>query len=110
MNHGKNMTKKFKRVTKPETASDRRRRDIVREQVKKEFPPKSPQRKSAVGIGVIFRKAREAQGLTWYAVAQAAGIPNSGTVRAIEEGQDAKLSSLEAIAKVLGLKLEVTEV
>ncbi len=54
------------------------------------------------GNGAIFRHAREAQGLTCYAVAQAAGIPNSGTVRAIENGQHAKLSSLEAIAKVLG--------
>lgn len=104
------MPKKFQRVPKPESPADRLRRDMVREQIKKEFPPKNEIRKAAVGIGAIFRKAREAQGMTWYAVAQAAGIPNSGTVRAIEEGQDAKLSSLEAIAKVLGLKLEVTEV
>ena len=102
------MAKNLKRITKPESAADQQRRDVVREQIAKEFPPKSPKRKPAVGIGAIFRKAREAQGLTWYAVAQAAGIPNSGTVRAIEEGQDAKLSSLEAIAKVLGLKLDVT--
>lgn len=104
------MAGKFKHKTVPESADDRKRRDAIRQQVKQEFPPKQRKPTQADGIGAIFRKAREAQGLTWYAVAQAAGIPNSGTVRAIENGQDAKLSSLEAIAKVLGLRLEVTEI
>ncbi len=54
-----------------------------------------------------MREARESQGLTWYAVAKAACIPNSGTIRDIESGKDAKLSNVEAIAKVLGLKLEL---
>jgi len=50
-----------------------------------------------------LRKAREAQELSWYAVAKAAGIPNPGTIRNIEAGRDAKLSNVQAIAKVLGL-------
>ena len=47
--------------------------------------------------------------MTWYVLAQAAGIPNSGTIRDIEEGKDAKLSDLQAIAGALGLKLDLVE-
>jgi DNA-binding phage protein len=42
-------------------------------------------------------------------VAKSAGIPNSGTIRDIEAGRDAKLSNVEAIAKVLGLELSLQE-
>jgi len=104
------MAKKFKRITKSESAADRRRRGAARRKVEKEFPPKARKAVDASsGIGGQIRKARESKGMTWYAVAKAAGIPNSGTVRAIEQGQDAKLSSIEAIAGVLGLKLEVVD-
>lgn len=99
------MAKKFTRAIKSESAEERKRHDAIRQQVKQEFPPKGRATKTATGIGRQIRDARTAQGLTWYAVAQKAGIPNSGTVRAIEEGQDAKLSSVEAIAQVLGLRL-----
>jgi len=103
------MTKKFKRTTTTETPTDKKRRSVARAAVEKEFPPKQRRQAKAVGIGKRFRDSRKAQGLTWYAVAKQAGIPNSGTVRAIEEGQDAKLSSVQAIAKVLGLKLDVVD-
>ena len=53
--------------------------------------------------------ARERKGLTWYALARAAGIPNPATVRDIEYGRDTKLSSIEAIATALGLKLDLVE-
>ena len=56
-----------------------------------------------------IRAARERQGLTWYAVAKAAKIPNPATVRDIEYGRDTKLSSIEAIAEALGLKLDLVE-
>lgn len=103
------MAKKFKRITGAESATQKRRRTAAKAAVQNEFPPKRRRQTKSVGIGKRFRDSRKAQGLTWYAVAKKAGIPNSGTVRAIEEGQDAKLSSVEAIAKVLGLKLEVVD-
>ena len=64
------------------------------------------------GIGARLRESREAQGLTWYAVAKRANIPNSATVRDIECGRDVKLSSLEAVAMALGMQvsLETVEV
>jgi len=99
------MAKKFTRVTQAESIDDRQRHDAVCEQIELEFPPKRRDAESAVGIGHQIRNARTAQGLTWYAVAKKAGIPSSGTVRAIEEGKDAKLSSVQAIAAVLGLRL-----
>lgn len=92
------------------TAAELARHAEIRRKVQAEFPPKA---KSAApklakdSIAVRLREARESQGLTWYAVAKAAGIPNSGTIRDIESGRDAKLSNVEAIAKVLGLKLEL---
>ena len=103
------MAKKFTRAIKSESIEERKRHNAIRQQLTQEFPPKRTAVKTATGIGRQIRDARTAQGLTWYAVAQKAGIPNSGTVRAIEEGQDAKLSSVEAIAKVLGLRLSAVE-
>jgi len=53
------------------------------------------------------RQEREARGLTWYALAKLAGIPNQATIRSIEQGKDVKLSNLQSIADVLGLTLEL---
>lgn len=53
------------------------------------------------------RAAREAQGLTWHALAQRTGIPNHATIRDIEQGKDVKLSNLRAVARALGLELEL---
>ena len=41
--------------------------------------------------------------------AKRAGIPNPNTVRDIEYGRDTKLSSLQAVAKALRLRLELVE-
>jgi transcriptional regulator with XRE-family HTH domain len=54
-----------------------------------------------------IRTAREERGLTWYALAQLAGVPNQATIRDIELGKDVKVSNLQAVAKVLGLELEL---
>lgn len=76
-----------------------------------DFPPKpgAGQRPSPPGIPARIRQAREARGLTWYALAKAAGIPNQATIRDIEQGKDVKLSNLQAVTAALGLKLELTE-
>jgi DNA-binding phage protein len=42
-------------------------------------------------------------------VAKRAGVPNPNTVRDIEYGRDTKLSSVQAVAKALGLRLELVE-
>ena len=42
-----------------------------------------------------------------YALAKAAGIPNQATIRDIEQGKDVKFSNLQAVAKALGLELEL---
>lgn len=89
-----------------------RRLQKTRQKVRKEFPPRdSPRLQPAkAGIAAQIRVARQTQGLTWYAVAKRAGIPNPSTVRDIEYGRDAKLSSLQAVAEALGLRLELVEV
>jgi len=105
------MKRKETDVPTPEQA---KRHASARASIQSEFPPKrrstsKPAKESPAmeSIAEQLRKAREAQGLTWYAVAKAAGVPNSGTIRSIEAGRDAKLSNVEAIAKVLGLRLEL---
>lgn len=91
------------------TAAEEKRYAKQREQAQQDFPPKVREANNvaADSIPSKLRDAREAQGLTWYAVAKAAGIPNSGTIRDIEAGRDAKLSNIEAVARVLGLRLEL---
>ncbi len=100
------MPRKQASVPTPEQA---KRHASARVSVQSEFPPKrrSTIKPAKESIAEQLRKARESQGLTWYAVAKAAGVPNSGTIRDIEAGRDAKLSNVEAIAKVLGLRLEL---
>jgi transcriptional regulator with XRE-family HTH domain len=56
-----------------------------------------------------IRRAREAQGLTWYALAKRAGIADQGAIRDLEQGKDVKLSDLESVAAALGLKIELLE-
>jgi len=103
--------KKSRRIVRSATDEERRRHAEIREKVMHEFPP-SPgagRRGSPRGIPAEIRRAREAKGLTWYAVAKLAGIPNSNTVRDIEYGRDAQLSNVQAVAKALGLRLELVE-
>ncbi len=104
--------KKLKRITRPATDEERRRHAEIRAKVIEEFPPapNSGPRESPPGIPSEIRQAREAKGLTWYALAKLAGIPNPNTVRDIEYGRDAQLSSVQAVAQALGLRLELVEV
>jgi ribosome-binding protein aMBF1 (putative translation factor) len=96
----------------PESSEEMRRLQRIREKVQEEFPPRDPPRLQLPkeGIAERIRAARETQGLTWYAVAKRAGIPNPSTVRDIEYGRDTKLSSVQAVAQALGLRLELVEV
>jgi ribosome-binding protein aMBF1 (putative translation factor) len=103
--------KKLKHVNRRLTEEERARHARIRQAVLVDFPPKSsPARKPAPpGIPARIRQAREAQGLTWYALAKRAGIPNQATIRDIEQGKDTKLSNLQSVAVALGLKLELVE-
>ena len=96
----------------PESPEESKRLQQIRDEVQQEFPPRHPPRlkPATEGLALRIRTARETQGLTWYAVAKRAGIPNPSTVRDIEYGRDTKLSSLAAVAKALGLRLELVEV
>ena len=101
--------KNFQRIVRSATAQERQRHAAIRRKVRQEFPP-SPgahRHDAPPGIPAQIRRAREAKGFTWYAVAKLAGIPNANTVRDIEYGRDAKLSNVQSVAKVLGLRLEL---
>jgi hypothetical protein len=101
--------REFKRILRSATDEERQRHDETRSKVMEEFPPaqSAHRRESPPGIPTQIRCAREAKGLTWYAVAKLAGIPNSSTVRDIEYGRDAQFSNVEAVAKALGLRVEL---
>jgi DNA-binding XRE family transcriptional regulator len=103
--------KKMQHVSRRLTAEERARQARVRDAAAKDFPPKggAGRKPSPPGIPTRIRQAREAQKLTWYALAQQAGIPNQATIRDIELGKDVKLSNLQAVAAVLGLELELVE-
>jgi ribosome-binding protein aMBF1 (putative translation factor) len=96
----------------PQTQEERKRLREIREKVQQEFPPQIPPRlrPATEGVAARIRAAREAQGLTWYAVAKQAGVSNPSTIRDIEYGRDTKLSSIQAVAEALGLRLELVEV
>src|SRR5262249_54305101 len=101
----------FRRIIRPATVEERARHADIRARVAEEFPPAAgaERRDSPAGLPSQLRAAREAKGLTWYAVAKLAGIPNPNTVRGIESGRDAQLSSVRAVAHALGLRLELVE-
>jgi hypothetical protein len=103
--------KRFKRIVRPATAEERERHAAIREAVLQEFPPAegAGRPESPPGIPARIRQAREARGLTWYALAKLAGIPNANTVRDMEYGRDAQLSTVQAVAHALGLRLELVE-
>ena len=103
--------KPVKRILRPATPEERERHSEIRTKVMEEFPraagvatpPPAP------GIAARIYAARQAKGLTWYALAKLAGISNSGLIRDIEQGRDARISDLQAVAKALGLRLELVE-
>jgi ribosome-binding protein aMBF1 (putative translation factor) len=103
--------RKLKRVVRPATPEERARHAEIRHKVMAEFPPApgACPKESPPGIPSQIRRAREAKGLTWYALAKLAGIPNPNTVRDIEYGRDAQISNLQAVARALGLRLELVE-
>jgi hypothetical protein len=103
--------KQLRRILRPATAEERARHVEIRRKVMQEFPPapNAGPKESPPGIPSELRRARETRGLTWYAVAKLAGIPNPSTVRDIEYGRDAQLSNVEAVARALGLRVELVE-
>jgi hypothetical protein len=98
----------MKRIFRRMTDAERQRHAKIIAGAYKDFPPKKiGQKPGPSGIPAAIRAAREARGLTWYALAQLAGIPNQATIRDIEQGKDAKLSNLQAVAQALDLELEL---
>jgi hypothetical protein len=95
----------------PQTDEERQQLREVREKVMKEFTPRNPPRlqPAASGIGAQIRAAREAQNLTWYSLAEKAGVATADVVRDVEYGREASLPNIEAIVAALGLKLELVE-
>ncbi|MFO7904741.1 MAG: helix-turn-helix domain-containing protein [Pirellulaceae bacterium] len=105
------MAKKMKHVNRRLTDEERARHAQIREAAMKDIPPKAGagRKPSPPGIPSQIRQTREARGLTWYALAKLAGIPNQATIRDIEQGKDVHVSNLQAVANALGLKLELVE-
>ena len=105
------MAEKMKHVNRRLTDEERARHGRIREAAMKDIPPKAGagRKPSPPGIPSQIRQAREARGLTWYALAKLAGIPNQATIRDIEQGRDVHVSNLQAVANALGLKLELVE-
>ena len=102
--------KRLKTIHRRMTGAERKRDAEIIAAIEREFPPKTAPKSAAPGLGAAIRAAREAQGLTWYALAQRAGVPNQATIRDIELGKDVKVSNLRAVAQALGLELELVPI
>jgi len=78
--------KKLTHVERRLTDEERARHASIREAIVQEFPPKpgTGQIPITIGIPARIRQAREAQGLTWYALAKLAGVADQATIRDIE--------------------------
>ena len=102
---------KLKHVNRRLTDEERARHAQIIAAALKDIPPKAgaSRKLSPPGIPAKIRQARTVRGLTWYALAKAARIPNQATIRDIEQGRDVKFSSLQAVADALGLELELVE-
>jgi len=103
--------KHLKHVNRRLTDEERARHAQIRAAAMQDIPPKPGARRQPPppGIPARIRQAREARGLTWYALAKVAGVPNQATIRDIGLGKDVKLSNLQAVAAALGLKLDIVE-
>jgi hypothetical protein len=100
--------RRIQRIERKLTEEERQRHARIRAAAAKDFPPKAVVRPATPpGIPSAILTARKAQGLTWYALAQRAGVPNQATIRDIEQGKDVKVSNLRAVAQALGLELEL---
>lgn len=104
----KNKIVKRTSVEREVTAEEKERLNEIERKAQQDFPPASCQ-PSRTGIAAQIRHARKAQGLSCDEVAQMAKLADSNIVRNIEYGLDAKLSSVEAVVKALGLKLEAVD-
>jgi ribosome-binding protein aMBF1 (putative translation factor) len=95
----------------PRSEEERDRLQQIRREVMNEFPPRDPPTLQPVtsGIGAQIRSAREAQGLTWYSLADKARLTSANVVRDIEYGREVTLANIEAVVAALGLKLELVE-
>lgn len=87
------------------SAAEKERLNEIERQAKQDFPS-DPRQPASTGVAAQIRRERKAQGLSWEVVAKMAGISDACAVRDIEYGLDAPMSSVEAVAKALGLKLE----
>jgi len=88
------------------TQEEAQRLNEIRRQAMEDFPPVE----SPPGIPARIRAARQEKKMSWQAVADAAGILEASTVRDIERGRDTRVSDLEAVARALGLRLELVAV
>jgi len=93
----------------PVSDDERRRLEAIRASAKEDFPPSTdPRLRPAIaGIGAQIKAAREAQGLTWYSLAEKAGISSASVVRDMEYGREVTLANIESVVAALGLKLEL---
>ncbi len=103
------MAKKLTRISRTLSADEQQKYDEVRRKAKEEYPPLDPPRGASEKgrIALAIREARKKKGLTLEQVAEQAGVADAEMVRDIEYGSDAKMSDVTAIARALGLRLEL---
>lgn len=103
------MTDHLQHINRPLTEEERRLAADIRDDAKKDFPPKSiAESPVPPGIPREIHDARRRRGMTRYQIGQIADVP-SIVVRAIEQGDNVPLSQFHAVAAALGLAIELVE-
>jgi ribosome-binding protein aMBF1 (putative translation factor) len=103
------MNTKPDRIKRTLSAEEKATHAEVRRKVVDEFRPanQAKHHPAAEGIAGRLRIARKNRGLTYEKLAAEAGLPSANTVKDVEYGRDTDLHHVEAIARALGMRLEL---
>lgn len=103
------MNTKPDRIKRPLSVEEKASHAEVRRKVVDEFAPaaQAKHQPAAEGIAARLRVARKNRGLTYERLAGEAGLPSANTVKDVEYGRDTDLNHVDAIARALGMRLEL---
>jgi DNA-binding phage protein len=100
-------SKNLKRIIRPSTAAERRRHEQIRQQTDEEFASRRKPVSAARAILAKLRSRRELKGLSLADVAKRAGMARSNLCRLEQNGDNAKLETLQRYATALNCELVV---
>jgi DNA-binding phage protein len=99
--------KKLNRIIRRSTPAEKRRHNRIREKTDQEFASRRKPVSATRAILAKLRSQRELKGLSLAEVAKRAGMARSNLCRLEQNGENAKLETLQRYATALGCELVV---